>query len=60
MKSTFELDLAQIRRSASSRSSTKRCATEIVCVLRYKNHYLRARGIRGETVAKEFLEHATE
>src|SRR4051812_31337513 len=35
-------------------------ATELVCVLRYKNHYYMARGIRGETVAKEFLEHAAE
>jgi bacterioferritin len=35
-------------------------ATEIVCVLRYKNHYFMARGIRGETVAKEFLQHAAE
>jgi bacterioferritin len=35
-------------------------ATEIVCVLRYKNHYYMARGIRGQTCAAEFLEHAAE
>ena len=35
-------------------------ATEIVCVLRYKNHYYMARGTRGQTVAAEFLEHAGE
>lgn len=35
-------------------------ATEIVCVLRYKNHYFMARGIHAEPVAQEFLEHANE
>lgn len=35
-------------------------ATEIVCVLRYKSHYYRARGIYKEPVAAEFLEHAAE
>jgi bacterioferritin len=35
-------------------------ATEIVCTLRYKNHYYMAQGIHGETVAAEFLEHARE
>lgn len=35
-------------------------ATEIVCVLRYKNHYYMARGIRGQTCATEFLQHAAE
>ena len=35
-------------------------ATEIVCVLRYKNHYHMAKGIRGQLVADEFLEHANE
>ena len=35
-------------------------ATEIVCVLRYKNHYYMARGIRGQTCAAEFLQHAAE
>jgi bacterioferritin len=35
-------------------------ATEIVCVLRYKRHYYMARGIHAESVAQEFLEHATE
>ena len=35
-------------------------ATEIVCVLRYKNHYFMASGIHAKPVAQEFLEHATE
>jgi bacterioferritin len=35
-------------------------ATEIVCVLRYKNHYFMAAGIHAQAVAQEFLEHATE
>src|SRR6266536_1152738 len=35
-------------------------ATEIVCVLRYKNHYYRATGIHSQAVAEEFLEHAKE
>ncbi len=35
-------------------------ATEIVCVLRYKNHYFMARGVKGQIVAEEFLEHAGE
>ena len=35
-------------------------ATEIVCVLRYKNHYFMASGIHGQPVADEFLEHANE
>jgi bacterioferritin len=35
-------------------------ATEIVCVLRYKRHYFMASGIHAESVAAEFLQHATE
>lgn len=35
-------------------------ATEIVCTLRYKNHYYMAQGIHGESVAGEFLQHAKE
>jgi bacterioferritin len=35
-------------------------ATEIVCVLRYKNHYYMATGIHSAGVAEEFLEHANE
>jgi bacterioferritin len=35
-------------------------ATELVCVLRYKNHYYAATGIHAEPVAAEFLEHAGE
>lgn len=35
-------------------------ATEIVCVLRYKNHYYMASGINAQPVAAEFLQHANE
>lgn len=35
-------------------------ATEIVCTLRYKNHYFLASGIHSGAVAKEFLEHANQ
>ena len=35
-------------------------ATEIICTLRYKRHYYMAKGIHGESVAAEFLEHAQE
>ena len=35
-------------------------ATEIVCVLRYKNHYYVATGINAGPVAAEFLQHANE
>lgn len=35
-------------------------ATEIVCVLRYKRHFFMASGINAQSVAAEFLQHATE
>ena len=35
-------------------------ATEIVCMLRYKRHYFMATGVHAESVATEFLEHATQ
>lgn len=35
-------------------------ATEVVCTLRYKNHYYMAKGIHSEAVAAEFAEHAAE
>jgi bacterioferritin len=35
-------------------------ATELVCVLRYKRHYFTASGIHAQTVAAEFLQHATD
>jgi bacterioferritin len=35
-------------------------ATEVVCTLRYKNHYYMAQGIHSESVAAEFLQHANE
>jgi len=33
-------------------------ATELVCVMRYRNHYYMASGIHAEAVAAEFKEHA--
>ena len=35
-------------------------ATEIVCVLRYRRHYVMARGIHSKGVADEFLAHSNE
>lgn len=35
-------------------------ATELVCMLRYKNHYFMASGIYAEPIAEEFLEHAND
>jgi bacterioferritin len=35
-------------------------ATELVCVLRYKNHYYMATGLDSAGVAAEFLQHAAE
>src|SRR5919204_3672871 len=35
-------------------------ATELVCVLRYKRHYFMATGINAQSVAQEFVQHATE
>lgn len=35
-------------------------ATEIVCTLRYRRHYFMVKGLDGQSVAEEFLEHANE
>src|SRR5688572_24002269 len=35
-------------------------ATELVCSLRYRRHFFMASGIHAQSVAAEFLEHATE
>jgi bacterioferritin len=35
-------------------------ATEIVCVLRYRNHYYQADGIESQAIAHEFLQHSNE
>jgi bacterioferritin len=35
-------------------------ATELVCVLRYRQHHFAAKGLESEAVAAEFLVHATE
>jgi bacterioferritin len=35
-------------------------ATELVCILRYKNHYFCAAGIESPSIAEEFLSHAEQ
>lgn len=35
-------------------------ATELVCVLRYQNHYYLASGLNAQAAASEFLEHARQ
>lgn len=35
-------------------------ATEIICALRYKQHYFMCDGLNAQAVAEEFLEHANE
>lgn len=35
-------------------------ATELICILRYKSHYYKAKGLGEYIAAKEFLEHANE
>jgi bacterioferritin len=35
-------------------------ATELICVLRYKNHFYSAQGLAYEPIAEEFQEHARE
>jgi bacterioferritin len=35
-------------------------ATELVCILRYRQHHFAAKGIEAESVAAEFLVHANE
>lgn len=35
-------------------------ATEIVCSLRYRNHYFMASGLKHKPIAAEFLEHANQ
>jgi len=35
-------------------------ATELICVLRYRQHYYAATGLNAEPVAAEFLQHASE
>lgn len=35
-------------------------ATELVCILRYKQHHYAATGLAAEPVAAEFLAHAAE
>lgn len=35
-------------------------ATELVCILRYKNHYFCAAGVESPGVAEQFLEHAEQ
>lgn len=35
-------------------------ATELICILRYKRHFFMATGLTAQSVAQEFLQHATE
>ena len=35
-------------------------ATEIICVLRYRQHYFTARGINSKAIAEEFMTHSVE
>jgi bacterioferritin len=35
-------------------------ATEIICVLRYRQNYFAARGLKAKVAAQEFLEHSNE
>jgi bacterioferritin len=48
------------RRDAIVNLLNEALATELVCVLRYKQHYHTAAGIQSEPVAREFNEHAAE
>lgn len=47
-------------RDTAIRLLNEALATEIVCVLRYKRHHFMASGINAQSVAQEFLQHATE
>jgi len=51
----YEADVATVVRILN-----EALATEIVCVLRYKSHHYLAKGIHSQSVAQEFLEHASE
>lgn len=53
--STYEGDV-----QTSIRILNEALATEIVCTLRYKNHYYTAHGINSKAIADEFWEHAEE
>jgi bacterioferritin len=50
----------RIDRETAIRVLNEALATEIVCVLRYKRHHYMASGINAQSVAAEFLQHATE
>src|SRR5205814_1398595 len=51
----YSLDVGQVIEVLN-----KVLASEIVCVLRYKSHYYKAKGIHAEPVAAEFQQHAAE
>jgi len=42
------------------RALNESLATEIVCTLRYKQHYYQCSGLNAEPIAAEFLEHAQQ
>jgi bacterioferritin len=60
IKSGAVTDSYQADRSRVISVLNEALATEIVCVLRYRNHYFMARGIHAQSVVQEFLAHATE
>jgi bacterioferritin len=51
----YKADLETVRRLLN-----EALATEVVCVLRYKNHQFMAKGLNAQSVADEFAEHAAE
>src|SRR5262245_16400139 len=50
----------KLDRETAVRLLNEGLATEIVCVLRYKSHAVRASGIHAQAVAAEFREHAAD
>lgn len=49
-----------VDRDTAIRLLNEALATEIVCTLRYKQHYYAAQGIHSESVKQEFLAHSVE
>ena len=74
MKQKFKTDIEAIRIRArqhmehgavthayqADREQVLRVLNEIVCILRYRNHYHMAVGTKGKAAAAEFLEHAQQ
>lgn len=49
-----------LNREALIRALNDALATEIVCALRYKQHYFQCDGLNAEPIAQEFLEHSRQ